>query len=538
MKKMNSSAIDLFKYKMAIVGMVNILVLSAVLGIQGAGYLGISLALLTFLISFHSCWLSALAARYVRGRNTRNQHKSSRKFLKGVLIYVFSTGAAFCALFILASEGLGSFLIRDIHINICMMVIAVILLVHGICEAVSGYLQGMGFYMPVKIFLLVKQAAVFAGSIAGMKLLEEYGGKVARLKHNEAVTSVYGAFGSLLGMLAGNMAGLILLLMFCLLLHGELRSMRSKDNARYQESSFHGFRVMLGIGLMQGIKYALLFSPLLINYILYIRLCKTDGDSTLWIKTGGFLFGEAVPVMAVLILGFVLINHKNYRQLTGYWKNEAYSQFREKVYAMLLGVFLLALPVCAAVSVLSEPILKCLTKEAAKEGSSILLYAAAGAVLLILEQTAVKLMELWNETLYLYLITIVSFAVQTVFAVTAFKAFDLGVSGIMFGGMLQAILFVIFFFVKFSRRLKLSGMQLQKLVMALILAMGGALIMLVIYLAVGKKLSAGIAVAVSVVPGLLLYLAVVTILRIVSDKDAACMPGGELFLWLNRILHR
>lgn len=538
MKKMNSAAIELFKYKMLLAGMINILVLSSMLGIQGAGYLGISLAVLTFLISFHSLWLSALTARYVRGRNARNQQKSSRKFLKGVLIYILSTGVVLCALLILASDWIGGFLFRDIHINICIMVIAVILLVHGVSEAVSGYLQGMGFYMPVKLFLLVKQAVIFAGSIAGMKFLEEYGGKVARLKHNEAVTSVYGAFGSLLGVLAGNVAGLLLLLVFCLLLRGELHSMRGRDIAKYQESSFQGFRVMFGPGLIQGIKYAMLLSPCLLNYILYIRLCKKDGDSASWIKTGGFLFGEAIPVMAALVLGFTLLNHKNYRQLAGHWKNEAYTQFREKAYAMFLGIFVIALPVCAAVSVMAEPILKCMTKEASKEGSGILLYAGICAVLLILEQAALKLMDILNETWYLFLITAACFGIQAAFAATSFKALDFGVSGILAGVMLQAALFCIFFFLKFSRRLKFAGIQLQKLVMALIVALGGVLIMLVIYLSIGKKLSAGIAVAVSMIPGFLLYLAAVTLLRIVSDRDAEYMPGGALFLWLNRMLHR
>lgn len=538
MKKMNSSAIELFKNKMLLVGMVNILVLSAMLGIQGAGYLGISLAVLVLLISFHSLWLSSLTARYVRGRNARNQQRSSRRFLKGVLLYVLSTGIVLGALLILASEQLSGFLFRDIHINICIMVVAVILLVHGVSEAVSGYLQGMGFYTPVKLFMFVKQAVIFAGSIAGMKFLEEYGEKVARLKHNEAVTSVYGAFGSLLGVLAGNVAGLLLLLVFCLLLRGELHSMRGKDNAKYQESSFQGFRVMFGPGLMQGVKYALLLSPLLVNYILYIRLCKKDGDSTSWIKTGGFLFGEVIPVMAVLVLGFTLLNHKNYRQLAGHWKNEAYAQFREKVYAMFLGIFVIALPVCAAVSVMAEPILKCMTKEASKEGSSILLYAGICAVFLIIEQTALKLTDIFNETWYLYLITAVCFGIQTAFAVTSFKVLDLGVSGILAGVILQAVLFCIFFFLKFSRRLKFTGAQLQKLVMALIVALGGVLMMLVIYLAVGKKLSAGMAVAVSMIPGFLLYLAAIVLLRIVSDRDAEHMPGGALFLWLNGLLHR
>lgn len=538
MKKMTASAISTFKYKILFAGMINILVVSAMLGIQGAGYLGISLAVFVLFLSFHSLWLSDMVAKYIRGRNARNQYKNSLNFFKGALLYAVITGAVFCAVVILFGNQFGSFLIRDIHIGICLMVIAALLFVQGISEAVNGYLQGMNFYPPVKIFYLVRQITSFVGSIAGMKFLGEYGAKVANLKHNEAVTSVYGAFGALLGMLAGSMTGLILLLVFCLMLHGEIHDMRRKDNARYQESALHGFRVILSLRLMHGIRYIMLFSPLPLNYILYVRLCKSEGDSASWIRTGGFLFGEAVPVMIILLLCFVLLNHKNYRQLAAHWKNEAYSQFREKVFAMLLSALTLALPVCAAVSALAQPILKCLTKGAAKEGNTIMMYAAIAAFLLILETISFRLMELWNETLYLYLTVVVSFGVQTVFAVITFKTTELGMLGILLGIIVQAMLFTVLFFVKFSKRLRFTGNQIKKLVMSLITSLAGALIILLIYQIIGDRLSAGVATAVSMIPGFLLYLAAVTLLRIVSDNEAEYMPGGELFLWLNGLLHR
>ena len=109
MKKMSSSAIDLLKYKMMIVGMVNILVLSSMLGIQGAGYLGISLALFAVLVSFHSLWLSSTVTKYVRGRNARNQYRNSRQFIKGALIYVIITSIVICAVLVLFSDQIGKF---------------------------------------------------------------------------------------------------------------------------------------------------------------------------------------------------------------------------------------------------------------------------------------------------------------------------------------------------------------------------------------------------------------------------------------------
>ncbi len=99
--------------------------------------------------------------------------------------------------------------------------------------------------MPVKIFYLVRQVTCFAGSIASMKFLGRYGQKVANLKHNSAVVSVYSAFGALLGILAGGLAGLILLVVFCLLLRREFHAMRGRDTARFQETAFQVYSVYL-----------------------------------------------------------------------------------------------------------------------------------------------------------------------------------------------------------------------------------------------------------------------------------------------------
>lgn len=538
MKKISASTMELFKYKMLLLGMVNILAVSAMAGILGAGYLGVSLAILLLFLSLHSLWLSGMVTKYVKGRNARGQYKSSLKFFRGALLYVLVTGVLLCALFLLFNSQIGAFFIRDIHISICLIPIAVMFLIYGLSEVISGYLQGMNFYLPVKIFYLVRQITGFVGSVAGMKFLGEYGQKVAKLKHNEAIISVYSAFGSLLGMLAGAFTGLILLLVFCMMLRGEFHMMRGKDNARFQESAFHGFQVMLSLGILQGIRYAMLLAPLPLNYILYVRLCMGDGDSAPWIRIGGYLFGEAVPVITLPIVIFTILNHKNFRQLSGHWKNEAYAQFRAKLFAMFFGVVTLALPVCFGIAVMAEPILQCLVKGASKEGAAVFLYTAVGAVVLLLEMMALRLMELWNETLYLYLTVVVSFTAQTVFSVLAFKVFDLKSAGIVLGMIVQAVIILVMFFARFAKRLRFSGIQLKKLVMALILALAGAVVILLIYQLAGSKLPAGAAAAVSMIPGFALYLAAVTLLRIVNDQEAELMPGGELFFLLNGLLRR
>lgn len=538
MGKNSAPATEIFQYKMLILGMVNVLVLSAMAGIQGAGYLGISLAVLAFLISFHSLWLSSMVARYIRGRNARGQYKSSLKFFRGAFSYALVTGILISAVLIAVGSMLGHFLIRDFLIGFCLIPTAVIFFFYSLSEVVSGYLRGMNFYVPVKIFYLVRMAVGFAGSIAGMRLLGGYGEKVARLKHNEAVMSVYSAFGALAGLLVGSVAGFLMLTVFCLLLRREFHAMRVKDNARYLESALHGFQVMASLGILQGFRYAMTFAPLLLNYVLYIRFCKRDGDSASWINGGGYLFGEAVPLVVVLAAFFLILNHKNLRQTSGMWKNEAYASVREKIFSMLLGVVVLILPLCLAAAVMAEPILKCLSGSAAKEGVNLFLYTGIGAALFLIEVMAYRLMEFWNEIVYLYLAVLISFGAQTAFAVVAFQVLEMESTGILLGQVVQAAVFVVLFFLRFARRLRFSGNQVRKLVMALIVALAGALVILLIYQVIGGKLPAAGALAVSMIPGVLLYLAAVLLLRIVDEEEAAQMPGGGLFLWLNRLIRR
>ncbi len=538
MRKPGVSPIEVFKYKMLIVGMVNILAVSFMLGIQGAGYLGISLAFLSIGISLHSLWLSSVVTKYVRGRIARGQYRNSGKFLKGALLYAILTGLIWCILFIVFGNWMGNFLVRDVHIGICLMLAAPILTVYAISEALGGYFRGIGMAQPVKISMIVRQAVFFICSIIGLKYMGGYGGKISKLLHNEAVTCVYGAFGVMLGLLAGNLAGLLLLLIFRLLLHGEIQRMKKQDTVKHQETVFQGFCTVLGAGVFQGLKWMLVAAPLPLNYILYVRLCKKDVASTAWIKTGGYLFGMAVPVMLLLVLGYAILNYKSYRRLSHYYKNEINDQFQDKLNAILLGIFALVFPICAAFAVMAEPVAKLLTGGASKEGSSFLLLSAIGAVLLTLEIVILRLMQIWNETLYSLLALLAGFAVQTVIIVIAFQTIEAGPAGIFIGMLLQSAIVLLMFFLKSGKRLKLSGYFLKKLIMTGIIALASALIMLLLYELAGKKLPAAAAIAVSVIPGFLVYLAGISVLHIISAEEAERMPGGALFLQINRILHR
>ncbi len=74
--------------------------------------------------------------------------------------------------------------------------------------------------------------------------------------------------------------------------------------------------------------------------------------------------------------------------------------------------------------------------------------------------------------------------------------------------------------------------------MTAIIVLGCVLVELLLYQFAGANLPAPAAICISVIPGAILYLAVMTVLRIVTVEEAAFMPGGGLFLQLGRMLRR
>ncbi len=538
MKRTGSGAIEILRYRLLIIGMVNILLLSHIMGVQGVGYLGISLAFLTFGLSFHALWLSGFVTRFVKGRNARNQFKSSEKFFRGALLYALITGLILGLVFAFCRNIFSSYFIRDIHLGICLFPAALILIFYALSEAIGGYLKGMGIARPVKIYMIVRQLVVLGASILGMRLFMQYGEKVAKLKHNEAVASVYGAFGAMIGVLTGVFAGFLVLFVFCALLRGELKRLCGKDTARYSETVREGFWTTLTKGMISGVRLLFLFSVPLVNYILYVRICKMDIASTAWIKTGGYLFGGAVPVLTVLVLFFVILNHKNYRGLSGYFRNEDYVHIRVRGQAMILGAFTTGLPICLTFAVLSEPVSKLIFGAKTEEGANIIMMACTAAAFVILEIILLKLLAIWNENAYSMLTIFFSFVIQTVCVVVLLKGMDMEVMGIMIGILLQPVSAICICLLKLWKQMRFPGYFWKKVIMTAIIVLGCVLVELLLYQFAGANLPAPAAICISVIPGAILYLAVMTVLRIVMVEEAAFMPGGGLFLQLGRMLRR
>ena len=109
-----------------------------------------------------------------------------------------------------------------------------------------------------------------------MKLAMNYGIKVSALLQNENITFIYGAFGAIIGFVGGHVFGMITLLVFWILFHGELSRLANTDSTKYSESIFDCIRIIFISGLLGGFKNVLFLSAPMLNYILYVLFKKAS----------------------------------------------------------------------------------------------------------------------------------------------------------------------------------------------------------------------------------------------------------------------
>ena len=532
-----SISIEKLKYYLLILGMVNVLAVNYFLGTFGVGYFMLTFLFIVSLLTLVSLWSSDFIAKYVKGRTARKQYMNARHFLKGALLSVALPSFILSLLVFILGDILGNFLWKDHYIGVCIMVAAPIIFLWSLSEIISGYFRGMGMGNIAKIFLVIRQIGIAFFSIAGMKKCLNYGEKIAALLHNQGISAVYGAIGAILGVVLGCVLGLIVLLIFGMLFHGEFSRLYHEDTTKYPETVLDCSKIIFVSGFFSGLKSFFLFGSFLLDFVLMIRLCMKNVSSPEYMKIAGNFFGIILPVMAVMMCVFLLWNHKNFKGMSGFFRNEDFMQIRVRRIGTLLNTFAYILPISLAIAVLAEPLCVLLKCDSGDQISQLFMCSALLIFAYSFSGLEQRIFSVVNESFLPFLIIAGSFVGQTILALT-FMKMNHGLLSIVIPLVVQQLCIALLLFISSIRKIRLSSGFLKKIVMILIISFASALSMLLIYQIVGSKLAPMIAFIVCFIPGIIIFFAAMTALRLITSSEAEHMPGGLIYLMINSFLHQ
>ena len=536
-RQTNTIGIDKLKYYLIILGMINVLTITYSLGTYGAGYFMLTLFLVGSVLALVSIWISDFIAKYVKGRAARKQYINAKHFYKGALISVGIPAFVLTVLILVFGNMIGKFLFKDTFIGVCIIVAAPIIFLWTISEIISGYYRGMGMVKTAKIFMLVRQVSIFFFSLVAMERFMKYGEKIASLLHNQGLTSVYGAIGSLAGIGFGCFLGLLVLFVFWILLHGEFNRLYDQDTTKYPESVLDCSKIILVSGMFGGIKLFFLSAPLLVDFVLYIHICMKNVSSPEYMKIAGNYFGIILPVFVIIIYVFLLWNNRNFKGLGGLFRNEDYMQIRERRMGILLNLLVYVLPISAAMAVLAQPLCKILRCDVNEDTTRLFMLSAMTVFTFVFSSMEQRWYSVLNEVLLPFIAISAGFVVQTILAFTCFKI-DRAMLGITIPYIIEHVIIALILFLFVIRKIRLSSVFFKKMIMIIIVALASVLTMLLIYQIGCSKLLPEVAILICVIPGVIIYVVALTALRLISSPEAERMPGGLLFLIVNRFIRQ
>ena len=519
-------------YWSIIIMMVYIIFAVRIFGDKGAGFIGGPLALYyTFYTVFvlavqKAVWVMVrVRARRSQFLNARdNMHKTFKIFaVFGIVVsaLLFFMSIFFSKTLFGSSKGLFQGAIAAVSI--------VLLCIQGVLR---GYLQGIGYTKPIVVSDLVISITAFAVGIVLTTLLNGYGIKANALFHINEFSAVYGSAGTMIGILIASLVGLFQISISFYLRRIELDDIVRSGAARYLDSQndvISSVRPIIYLYATPGLM-------MLFDQIFFIIFQRKIGSEADYVLNYGIYFGRVMTLVIVFTLLICIPFIKSWNRIMARVERDEFEGARERYVSFIRKFILLILPVAVMVFVLASPLLVALFGKTGQFAVDLLRLAS---VLIILCPFAVFASWMFNH---------MGKAILTVTNLTVAWAFHIGMTFVfevilklgLFGTLLAVIISVFVYdllcLLIFIKMFKSRTDKMRFFVLPLVCAAVMGLICFLISLGLVNLIGDILTVAVCVVVGFVVYVAALTILKLLSYNDLRAIPFGKAFSGLSYVL--
>ncbi|MCR5717279.1 MAG: hypothetical protein K6G23_10565 [Lachnospiraceae bacterium] len=411
------------------IAMINMIVICALGGLQTAGYLGLSVLII-------SCMLGVLAAPLVMDLFTkirfcyqRELHFRARRLLSTAKTMVI----LICALLLLSVVVFGKALAEGVFANVNMqyfLIISMVILFLGCVESIFlGMLKGLHMIKPIRLTMLLQQLLIFAGSILLEQLCSRYAVGIAGILRTQDVIPAYRALGALCGVLAGEVIGCLLLLVFYHSVHREFPGKDRQIIRRRQPEE--RFLTILGSffqsQLFTILQNLFLMFAFLLDYLIWVRLSAAGGTISNQLYFAGILFGLGLPLAVFFLQWLKLLHFSTEPHQRAALRDKDLHFFREMTMANLFHLILVALPITCLLVVLAQNLPEALTGESISEKLILVLRLSAvlfmACALFVMTKLQLRLVV---GKIRSTLLIVLAFILQTIVALISIGASDQG----------------------------------------------------------------------------------------------------------------
>ena len=524
-----------------IIGLIYRVPLNNILGEKGVAYYGVAFDVYSILLLLSSYSLPLAVSKMVSKRVTLKEYRNTKRIFIFALIFALCCGvAAFCITFFGAD-----FFAKILHFPqsaIALRVLSPALIILSILGVMRGYFQGLGTMIPTAVSNIFEQIVnAIVSIVAATVLFKSVTDAKAAAYPFDNVREAYGAAGGTLGTVSGAFAALLFMIFLFMLYRKTLNRQIANDTTEYEEPAKEIIRVLV-ITIIPVILSTTIYnisglidSGLFSNIMVSKGVSEAEKDIMTGMFTGNYRLIVNVPIALASALASSLIPSV-VKSMT---QNNKSGVIR-KVESSIKVSMIVAMPCAAGIGALSRQIIGFLfpTSVDPDKVSLMLMIGCISVVLYSLSTITNSILQGIDKMRIPVIHSAIAIVIHVVVLVAMLYIFKIDVFCLVICDMLFAFI-VCFLNARSLRRYIGYKQEIKK---SFLLPAICSVVMGIAAFFISKGIfklirSYAVSVLITIVISVIIYGALLLLLKVIDAEEVYMMPGGAKLYALAKKLH-
>lgn len=418
------------------------------------------------------------------------------------------------------------------YLQFVIVAVSVLLLgAQGVCR---GYLQGLGYTKPIVIAdMLFAVTSIITGTVASL-FMYSYGLKVNELFHVKEYSAIYGAYGSMIGLLVASVVCLIQILISYSMRKIEIAGIIKNGAPRYLDNKndvFSSIRIILYLYVTPAMMS-------LAGEIIFMTLHKKDVTGTELLLEYGILSGKIYPLIIILALLCCLPFIKTWNRVMARIERDEYEVARDRLKKLIRYSSVMFVPISVLVLTLSGTINVAVFGKSTSTTDSLLTLASPLVLLICIAVFGSWLMNHMGKSLLLVINLSICWAVYIIGCIVFMMVFKLGLYGILLADIVTFSIYDIISFSMIFKMLKYRQEFLRTFLIPLAASAGAGLVVYVINVIFVNLIGDALTLIICILVFWIIYMLIIIVLKRIKTYELRYIPLGNIFSGISRRLQR
>lgn len=506
--------------------------LTRILGDDGIGYYNTAHEIYNIGLILSSYSLPLALSKLITAKRIRGQFQDSRRVFQCGMIFGVVSGGLMTLLMLFGADFITTYVFNMPGSALSLKVMAPTILVFSIMGVIRGYFQGHGTMVPTSVSQVIEQIVTAIVSITASYLFMNWYAENAN-------PASYGASGGTLGILCGASASLIFLMVLML---------RQRKQRKIQDNQPQS----ISVESWKSIALALFFTitPIILSQFVYQLSGSVDNSmfglimggkglseearaSLLGVYSGKYRLLSNVPVAIASALGTSMIPSIIASRI-----QLKHQEVKDKIHLTVKFNMLIAIPCAVGMGVLAGPVMQLIFHDSTPLPARIMMIGSPAVIFFSLSTVTNAVLQGIDQMRKSVTHSAISLVIHIALVYVMLVHFDWGVYGLVIGNVTFALVVCILNWIAVGKALGYHQESKTTFFLPLLSAgIMGIAAYAVYHGAMFFFHSNTISMLIAVPLAMVVYGALIVLLKAVSEDELTHMPLGRSLLRVCRKVH-